>query len=80
MHNMPSLVAWNEQMTPLLPQDPNFIAHISLAYTRKKKASLIFCPSRKECEVMAEQIASKFPYQFAEYERVQADPSDEQLP
>ena len=69
---MNSLVAlWGN--TQILPNDPHFIAMITLAYIRKKKAALIFCPMRADCERMAENIASKLPYQFVEYERVPTD-------
>lgn len=42
---------------PLLQDDKFFLATITLAYLRKKKAVLIFCPSRRSCQDTALLIA-----------------------
>lgn len=67
---MRQLVAWNSDQAPLIPADQNYIAHLTMAYVRKKKAVLVFCSMKKLCEQMAHHIASKLPLQFEEYAKV----------
>ena len=37
------------------------------AYLRKKKAVLIFCPSKNQCEQVARKLANHLPIQYPEY-------------
>ena len=53
---------------PLLAGDPDFLATITLPYVRKKKAVLVFCPTKAGCESTARFLAKKLPLQFPEYE------------
>lgn len=55
---------------PLIPGDTDFIATLTLAYLRKKKAVLVFCPTRDGCQKMAKFIADKLPVQFSEYKKL----------
>ena len=55
---------------PLIKGDWHYLAMLTLAYIRKKKAVLIFCPYRKECEDRAIFIADNLPQQFVEYKKV----------
>ena len=36
-------------------------------YLRKKKAVLIFCPSKNLCETVAKKLASLMPIQYPDY-------------
>jgi hypothetical protein len=37
------------------------------SYLRKKKAVLIFCPTKNQCEQVAKRLASQLPVQYPEY-------------
>ena len=52
---------------PLLAGDPDFLATITLPYVRKKKAVLVFCPTKAGCETTAKFLAKALPLQFPEY-------------
>ena len=54
---------------PLVPNDPEYLATLTLAYLRKKKAVLVFCPTRDGCQKTAKHIADKLPVQFPEYKK-----------
>ena len=64
-----------KKQIPLIEGDTDYIATITLAYVRKKKAVLVFCPTRDGCQKMAKFIANKLPVQFAEYKKVPASAS-----
>ena len=40
---------------------------LTAVYTRKKKAVLVFCPSKKQCEDVAIALCRQLPLQFPEY-------------
>ena len=58
------------QQIPLIPGDPEYVATLTLAYLRKKKAVLVFCPTRDGCQKMAKLLSEKLPIQFPEYKNV----------
>jgi superfamily II DNA helicase RecQ len=37
------------------------------SYLRKKKAVLIFCPTKNQCEQVAKRLAMQLPIQYPEY-------------
>lgn len=55
------------QCQPLLEGDPDFLATITLPYVRKRKAVLVFCPTKQGCETTATFLAKRLPFQFPEY-------------
>ena len=54
-------------MIPLFPNDNEFLGTIACAYLRKKKAVLVFVPTRDGCQRTATLLAQKLPVQFLEY-------------
>ena len=61
-----------QKQLPLIPGDSDYIATLTLAYLRKKKAVLVFCPTKNDCQKTAKFIADKLPVQFAEYKKIPA--------
>jgi hypothetical protein len=52
---------------PLFPNDKDHVAAITFAYLRKRKAVLIFVPTKAGCQKVAQQIANLMPISFPEY-------------
>ena len=57
-HNMQELcslqsdepkVKKSEKFIPLFPNDRDFLVAVACAYLRKKKAVLVFCPTKSQC-------------------------------
>ena len=46
---------------PLFANDKEFVIHVAAAYFRKKKAVLIFVPTKQGCQKLAEQLANQVP-------------------
>lgn len=60
------LVNLNSQV-PLFPDDRDFLATVTCAYVRKKKAVLVFCPTRDGCSSTALKLSQLLPVQYVEY-------------
>jgi hypothetical protein len=59
-----------QQNMQLIPGDQEFVVTFTLAYLRKKKAVLIFCPTKPGCEKLAETLSNKLPIQYPEYKEI----------
>ena len=47
-----------------LPCDRDYVGLLTAVYARKKKAVLIFCPSKNQCEEVAKRLCNWIPKQF----------------
>ena len=55
-------------LVPLIPADRDYLGLLSAVYARKKKAVLIFCPTKNLCEEVAKRLCvNQLPRQFPEY-------------
>eukprot|EP00347_Sterkiella_histriomuscorum_P009329 403341625 len=55
-----------------LAADNDYLPLVLSSYLRKKKAVLIFCPSKVQCEQVAKKLAAIMPTQYPEYESKQS--------